>query len=334
MRACAALTVALVTAVIATPTTAQGQTYLLVVSGLGGEPGYRELFHEMGLSLVRAARDRYAVPAGNVFYFAERPERDSSIAGRSTKENVEAALQRLATSIEPEARLFVFLIGHGSAQGGAPRFNLPGPDMTASDFAALLARFPSQHIVFANLTSASGGFLPVLSGPRRTVITATRSGTERHETLFGGHFVAALVDEGADADKDERVSVLEAFEYARREVIRTYERENRLRTEHALLDDNGDGVGSQEPNPQQGDGTIARTLFLAATRPGIAARATDDPELAALYAERLQLNRDIAALRLRKTDMTSEAYERELERLLLALARANRAITEREGGSP
>lgn len=333
MRAGVFGAIVLVTA-LTTPPAAYGQTYLVVIVGLGGEPGYRELFHEMGSSLVGAARERYAVPPENVFFFAERSERDAAITGRSTKANVESALIRIATSIEPQARLFVVLIGHGSAQGGTPRFNLPGPDMTASDFAALLARFPTQQIVFANLTSASGGFLAALSGPRRTVITATRSGTERNETLFGGHFVAALVDEGADADKDERVSVLEAFEYARREVIRAYDRENRLRTEHALLDDNGDGVGSHEPDPQRGDGAVARTQFLVATRPGMTATATDDPALAALYAERLELNRDIAALRLRKTDMAPDAYERELERLLLALARANRAIRDRESGAP
>lgn len=321
-------------AALAAPVTVHAQTYLVVVTGLGGEPGYRELFHEMGSSLVNAARDRYAVPAQNLLFFAERPERDAAITGRSTKENVTSALRGLASTMEPDARVFIVLIGHGSAQGGTPRFNLPGPDMSAGDFAALLAEFATQQVVFANLTSASGGFLAAVSGPRRTVITATRSGTERNETLFGAHFVAALVDQGADADKDERVSILEAFEYARREVIRIYDRENRLRTEHALLDDNGDGVGSHEPDPTQGDGAIARTQFLADTRAGIAARATDDPELAALYAERLQLNRDIAALRLRKVDMTLDAYERELERLLLALARANRSIRERERGTP
>jgi hypothetical protein len=325
-------TFALLSALIAA-TAAHGQTHLVVISGLGGEPGYRELFHEMGSSLVQAARDRFAVPGEHILFFAERPERDASITGKSTKDNVESAFARIAASIEPDARLFVVLIGHGSAQGGASRFNLPGPDMTAADFAAVLARFPTQEIVFANLTSASGGFLPALSGPRRTIITATKSGTERNETLFGGHFVAALVDDGADTDKDDRVSVLEAFDYARREVIRTYERENRLRTEHAQLDDNGDGVGSQEPDPQNGDGAVAGAQFLAATRPGIAATATDDPALAALYAERLDLNRDIAALRLRKAELAPDAYERELERLLLALARANRAIRTREGGT-
>jgi len=325
-------TIALLLA-LTTTAAAHGQTHLVVISGLGGEPGYRELFYEMGSSLVQAARDRHAVPGENILFFAERPEREASITGKSTKENVESAFAGIATSIEPDARLFVVLIGHGSAQGGVSRFNLPGPDMTAADFAALLARFPTQDIVFANLTSASGGFLPVLSGPRRTIITATRSGTERNETLFGGHFVAALVDEGADADKDERVSMLEAFDYARREVIRVYERENRLRTEHAQLDDNGDGVGSQEPDPQDGDGAVARTQFLATTRPGITTTATDDPALAALYTERVELNRDIAALRLSKAELAADVYERELERLLLALARANRAIRAREGGT-
>ena len=48
------------------------------------------------------------------------------------------------------------------------------------------------------------------------------SGTaaEKFATLFGGYFIDALVGDAADVDRNKRVSVLEAFDAAKREVAR------------------------------------------------------------------------------------------------------------------
>ncbi len=144
----------------------------------------------------------------------------------------------------------------------------------------------------------------------------------------------------ADVDKDGAVSLLEAFEYARREVERSYESADQLPTEHALLEDNGDGEGSLIADAREGDGAVARRFTLSAAtavasgRTGEARGAPEDPELAALYAERRRLEEQVEALRSRKDEMDTVRYEAELEELLLALARANRAVREREGGAP
>jgi len=313
---------------------APAQTYLLVVSGIGGEPAYQERFLVWGSTLVEDAREHLGITEDRIGYFAEDPARDPQIRDRSTKANVTAALTDLASRAEPGARIVVVLIGHGSTVGGEPRINLPGPDMRAEDFAALLGAFATQEVVFVNLASASGDWIGALSGDHRIIVTATRSGTERDESLFGGFFVTALTDEEADTDKDGRVSVLEAFQYANAEVERTYGEQNRLRSEHALLDDDGDGRGSHEPDGQSGDGVRARGVFLAA-EPGRAARAaTDDPALAALYAERDSLETAITDLRAHKNAMEETAYEARLEQMLLTLARTNREIRTREGREP
>jgi len=313
---------------------AVAQTYLVVVSGIGGEPAYQERFLVWGSALVEAAEERLGIGEDHVAYFAEDPSRDPRIRGRSTKANVTTALTDLASRAEPGARIVVVLIGHGSVVGGEARINLPGPDMRAGDFALLLDAFSTQEIVFANLSSASGDWIAALSGERRVVVTATRSGTERDESLFGGYFVAALTEDEADTDKDGRVSVLEAFQYANAETDRVYGQQNRLRSEHAMLDDDGDGRGTPEPDGESGDGVHARRVFLAAD-PGRAARAaTDDPALVALYDERDSLETAVASLRARKGAMEAAAYEAELERTLLALARTNREIRAREGREP
>ena len=128
------------------------------------------------------------------------------------------------------------------------KFNLPGPDMTPADFEPLLKRMRSRHVVFVNTASASGPFIEALAGPGRTIVTATRTGAERFATLFGGYFVDALAGTDADADKNRRISVLEAFNYAKREVATAYEREGIMPTEHALLNDSG---GEGIPNPSR-----------------------------------------------------------------------------------
>lgn len=313
------------------PPAGAAQTHLVVVSGLSGEPKYRVAFARWSATMIDAAESRYGVPTTNIAYLAERTEADPGrIDGRSTKENVESLLRELSQRADPDATVFILLIGHGSARAGEPRFNLPGPDMTAADFARSLQGFPTQKLVLVNAASASGEFIPALSGPNRVIVTATKSGFERNETVFGGFFVEAYAEGGADVDKDGRVSVLEAFEYARREVARAYEKDNKLLTEHALLDDNGDGVGTREPDPTRSDGALASTLLLVDAREAVAAAIADDPELAGLYREKEGLERRITALRAQKDAMDPALYEQELEALLVELALTARAIRELE----
>lgn len=302
---------------------AAAQTQVLVVCGVGGELRYQEAFLATGLAVAGAVEERLGIPRSNIRLLAEDPSRDAAVAARSTREGIEQALTTMAEGAEPGATILIVLIGHGSAGPTGARINLPGPDLTAAEFAALLDPFGTRQIVVVNAASASGDWVRELAGPGRVVLTATRSGTEREETQFGEHFAAALASDEADRDKDGRLSVLEAFEYARREVVRAYERDQRLRTEHPLLDANGDGVGTMEPVATEGDGAVAATLYLGG-------RGAGTP-LTGLAAVKDSLEREVARLRGRKSAIDAGEYERRLEDLLLALARVNRELREREG---
>ncbi len=328
----AALGALALAAALGAPLPAQ-TSHLVIVAGLDGDPVFGATMHAWAAAMVDAAVQR-GVAAEDVIYLAPEPSRDPArIDGESRKDRVEAALRELASRAAPDAKVFIVLLGHGSHRGDESRFNLPGPDMTAADFAALLDRFPTQTIVFVNTTSASGGFLAALSGPNRIVVAATKSGNERNLTTFGGHFAEALAADGADVDKDGRVSVLEAFSYARAEVARSYGRGNRLLTEHAVLDDDGDGAGSAAFEDSAGDGRLARSVFLGGGVGAVSAGvpATDDPELRRLYNEKADLERRVTLLRSRKDELAPETYERRLEELLLQLAMTNRKIRDREG---
>jgi hypothetical protein len=212
------------------------------------------------------------------------------------------------------------LFGHGSFDGRQAAFNLPGPDLTAADYARLLGALKSQRIVFVNTSSASGAFLAPLAGPGRTIVTATKTGGERNETRFPAFFVEALTSDAADRNRDGRVSIQEAFDYASAKVKESYEKQGLLMTEHAALED---GSG----------GALAATLGLSSDRGRAASEVAgiDDPQVRALVEERQRIEQQVAALKLRKDRMEPAQYDAELETLLTSLALKTRAIKELEG---
>ena len=326
------LSAALVLLTLAGPAAAQ-QTHILVVTGLSGDPAYAEQFHAWATTLIDAATERYALPADNVTWLAERVEADPArIDGRSTSENVEAAVTAIAERAGPGDHVLIVLIGHGSYQNGESRFNLPRRDLTAEDYALLLDQLGAQRVTFVNTATSSGGFIQALSGEGRTVVTATRSGGQWNETVFGGHFVAAFADgsDESDQNRDGRVSMLEAFEYAVAQVNRVYEADGRLQTEHALLDDNGDREGTREPDPVSSDGALARTLFITAGEGAGIPGWPEDPALRALYQERLEIQEQIEALQATRGGTDEAIYQAELEKLLVAIALKGREIREAE----
>ena len=316
---------------LAAPASAQQGSHVLVIVGLGGDHENADRFHEWAVAIVDAARDRYAIPSDSTVYLGEDPGRDPKrMSGRSTREAIAEAMSRLATRARPGDRVFVVLVGHGASATGVARVNLPGPDLTAADFARLLDRLSAQQVVFVNTASASGGFIAALAGKNRVVIAATRTEGERNQTRFGEFFADALSNSESDSDKDGRISMLEAFVSARRRVAESYERDGQLLTEHAVLDDNGDGKGSDTPGQPGADGALARTLFMTAGAPDRDEVMAADPEVRSLVERRLDLETRIAALKVAKAKTSPEQYEQDMEQLLIELARTNRAIREKQ----
>jgi hypothetical protein len=310
------------------------RTHLLIVTGVSGEPRFATDFHQHATALRTAATQKFGVPDSLIIYLGEDPARDpKSIRDKSTRENVASAVESVRRRTRPGDIVFIVLIGHGASVDNVGRFSLPGPDLSSADFAKLLDPFAEQTIVFVNASSASGDFVKPLSGKKRIIVTATKSGAERNESVFAKHFVAAFTGDGSDADKDGRVSVLEAFVYARREVEREYSDDNKLLTEHAVLDDDGDGVGRSDPSAAAADGARARTVFLGLGAKA-AAVAASDPRAATLLAEKSRLDARLDSLRARKPNMAEAEYQRELEAILLLIAENDRAIKALEGRKP
>lgn len=302
---------------------AHAQTQLVIVSGIGGEPKYTQAFGELSSALAKAAHERAGLPDSSIVWLGDAAAPKSRwYRGASTRENVERTLARLADRGDPNEPVVIVLIGHGSGEDADTRISLPGPDMTAADFARSLSRFGSRRVAFINLTSASGDMLPVVSAPTRVVMTATKSAFERNESQFARFFVDAFAGDGSDSDKDGRVSLLEAFKYAESETKRFYETEGRLATEHAQMADGGQLAGRFFLSSGGGAGGAGGTVGAASSA-----------RLVALYAERSALDDQIQSLKRRKSGMSADAYDNELERLLLMLARKAREIRQLERGT-
>jgi hypothetical protein len=286
------------------------RVHLLLVNGLSGEPRFRARFELVTAMLADTARAKWGVADSSLIVLSEDSLGGPRRVRRATRDEIAQSFVRLSRRVSPGDVLLVFVNGHGSGEGPGSRISLPGPDATAADFAGWLAGFGRQTVVFVNAASGSGDFVGVLAKPGRVIVAATRTAVERNETSFAAPFVRGLTGTEADADKDGRVSVLEAFAFAKKEVERAYDADNRMLTEHAVLSDSA----------------VARSVAFGG------ARASDDPRVAALVAERQALESAVAALRARKATLDSAAYERELERLLVLIAEKSRAI--RAGGTP
>ena len=229
------------------------------------------------------------------------------------------------------APLWLILIGHGTFDGKVARFNLRGPDVAAAELAEWLKPI-ERPVAVINCASSSGSFLNELSGPNRIVITATRSGHEYNFARFGDFLSAAISDPQADLDKDEQTSLLEAFLLASSRVREFYASEGRLMTEHALLDDNGDKLGTPADwfqgvravkSAKSGaavDGQRAGQLHLV--------RSAREEQLSAETRERRdQLEQELADLRSRKTQISEDEYLSLIEPLLVELAKLYESAT-------
>lgn len=232
---------------------------------------------------------------------------------------IQQEIARLQSLVKTGDQITIYLIGHGSGAEEEAKFNIAGPDITGGQFAEMLDVFDEQDLIIVNTTSASYGFSASLSSEGRVVISSTRSSSEKYDPIFSNYFIEALDSRNGDRDKNNRVSMLEAFNYAKSNVEEFYEEQGRLASEHAGLDDNGDALFSLNPTTAEIDGRLAEIAYID--------NLVDDTaglsEEAIRLKSRMQdLERSVFILRGRKAEFLEADYWQQLEVLLIDLARA------------
>jgi len=276
------------------------ELHVVVVEGLPGDQVYAEQFDRQVTAISLALRSVTEWERVRVF----RTDDASRVA-------LLGHLRSLQSEVRSSDQFALFLIGHGSYDDVEYKFNIPGPDLTGEDIAASLDELPTTDQVIINTSSSSGAIADLVANDDRIVVLATRSGAERHATRFGDYFAIALDDPGADVDKNERISVEEAFRFAERQVSDYFERNDQLATEHATL-------------------TGKRAERMALARLGGAQPNVVDTALGELIADRDALNAEIETLRLGREDMPQADYQSALLEKMLELARVEDAIEIRQ----
>jgi hypothetical protein len=230
----------------------------------------------------------------------------------------------VASESQSEDAFALFLIGHGTFDGTDYKFNVPGPDITATELASLLNRIPAGRQLVVNMTSASGASLTALARRNRIVITATKSGNEKNATVFARYWVDALRDPAADSDKNGAVSALEAYRYAERKIAAYFDTEKIIATEHSILSDTGTANGVRDPKPENGQGLLAAAfpVMRSQTEPAKNVR----PEKQRLLAKKEELEARIDRLKYQKAALGADEYKQQLTALLLQLARTQAEI--------
>jgi len=272
----------------------------LVVSGLGGDASYQEQFDDDAAVVVEALRT-----------LSTNSDDVRLLTGENaTKASILSAFSELG--LKQTDQFVLVLIGHGTSDGTSFRFNIPGPDLTTGDLIGGLSEIQSERQAITIATSASGELLEILAQPSRIVVTATKSPGEINAVRFGEYFAQALDSGEADIDRNEILTVAEAFRYAAARTAEFYESQKFFASEHSRIE----GAGAA-------DFPLA---YLGALR-----QAQQNPAVAPLLGERLELEVAFHSLKARKPDMKRTHYYQELETLLIAIALVQRKIDAATG---
>ncbi len=287
-------------------------TFYVNIGGLGGQEDYESRFKANVEELDKLTK---GAPVSKVF----------SLSGaQSTKVHLKETFAQIAKEAKADDTLVVTLIGHGTFDGVEYKFNLPGPDVTAKELSMWMLPVPAKRQLIVNTTSASGGSLADLRQDGRTVITATKSGTEKLSTVFPRYWLEALRDPQADADKNDVISALEAYRYAESKTTKYYETNKRLATEHPLIADTASAQGYRTPDATKGEAMVAMRMPVLVF--GNLQNAAKTPEKQALLKQRETVEQQIDNLKLRKAAMPADQYRLEMRNLLLQVARIQQEL--------
>jgi len=277
--------------------TAQSKTRAVVIAGLGGNPEYTESFNEQTESIA-SALETITRDAAHVTLLQ---------GADSNRAAFMAALASIAEDAEPLETVVVVMIGHANMNPAGWQFNVSGPDLSAEDLVAALAPLNAEREVVVASTSSSGALLTVLEQPGRSVITATKSAGETNAVRFSEYFAKALSSGDADVDRNELLTVKEAFTYANDQTVKYFDDQKLLAAEHARF-----------------EGADAANVTLATL--GALRDAQGNPKIAALLDDRSVLEKTFYALKARKPELDAETYYQELERVLIDIATLQQSI--------
>jgi hypothetical protein len=291
----------------------QATSFYLTVAGAGGEPEYEQRFTGWASDITKSL-------AG------EASAKVETLSGKdATKANIQAKLSAIAAQAKADDTFTLLLIGHGSYDDIDYKFEVPGQDISATELNDALNKIAAKQAVILT-TSASAGAIKKLQKDKRVLISATKVGSQRNATVFARFWVEAFRDGSADTDKNQTLTALEAYKYAKTKTKDYFDTQKRLATENPLLEDTGKGEGEQDPSAGNGQGLVAGRFPVLHLGSATAIAAT--PAKQALLKRKDELETSIDELKYRKAAMELPAYNKQLQGLILELAKVQASLDQ------
>lgn len=234
--------------------------WLLLCCGLPGDDGHRERLTRACEQILSAAEPVLGVTSDRLRFLAGDEEMQDALTGSvnqsdvCTADSMATAMTELASQVKPQDACWVIVLGHAHLYDNKSQFNILDSDIDQTDFAVMAKALDCQEQVFWITTPISGFWIKPLAGKSRVIITATEAdleftGTEMPYAL--GDLLTSSGEETTfeDVDQDGNLSLLDLYLSVNLEIHGRFESTERLQTEHAQLEDNQDGRGSEVQLP-------------------------------------------------------------------------------------
>lgn len=234
--------------------------WVLIACGLPGDDEHRVRLTKACRQLISGAETTLGASPEQIRILAGDETMKNDLAneaidvGICTKETMPATLSELGGLAQRRDGCWVFLLGHSHLYGLESKFNVAGPDFHQAEFAQWAEAIQCQEQVFWVTMPVSGFWIKPLSNDTRVIVSATEADAEFTGTEMPYALASHLAGSGdyyqlEDVDEDRSLSLLDLYLSVNLEIDATFKTLDRLQTEHAQLEDNGDGRGKEVQLP-------------------------------------------------------------------------------------
>jgi len=240
-------------------------TYALIVSGIIKDPQESQAKDKVVMKLADYLLNDAGIKSEKLRVLAGSDSLVSKGLEISTGEKLKETIIRLAAAVRPTDRFVFYYLGQANTVADELRLNLPGPDITHEQLAEWINQIKASSTLIVLDCPGAETVVKAVCGPGRIVICSCTA-DQHYSTRFSEYFVGALADDKSDSDADGKVSLLESFTWALKNIEDWYRQRDLLKTETALLEDNGDCIASPQPwryRQDKTDGLAAARFFLA-----------------------------------------------------------------------
>ena len=243
-------------------------TYALIVTGINKNVEDRQTKDKAVVDLSSLLLNNASIKRDRLAVLANSRSLARSASDVSTAENIEEKIGTFAAAVNPADRFIFYYVGQANVVADELRLNLPGADITHEQLSEWLKAIKASSILIVLDCPGAGLAVKALAGEGR-IIVAGCTADQRYSTRFSAYFVGALGDEDSDTDNDGKVSLLEAFTSASRQLDDFYRDTGLLKTETPVLEDNGDGAANDKPwrfKQDRTDGAAASKFFFSSKK--------------------------------------------------------------------